>query len=76
MIIRYCLSLVAKSPAAYDKNRYDEKRGIGFLILPSRRRLRDYKNCIRPEQGFNSNIMLELRQKVKIFLIRKNLYFY
>ena len=45
----------------------DEKKGIGFLILPSRRRLRDYKNCIRPEQGFNPNIMFELRQKVQDF---------
>ena len=44
MIIRYCLSLAANSSAAYDKNQYDEKKGTGFLILPSRRRLRDYKN--------------------------------
>ena len=39
MIIRYCLFFAAKSSAAYDEIRYDEKKGTGFLILPSRRRL-------------------------------------
>lgn len=48
MIIRYCLGLVAKSSSAYDQMRYDEKSGTGFLVLPSRRRLRDYKKYIRP----------------------------
>ena len=67
MIIRYCLSLAAKSSAAYDKIRYDEKKGTGFLILPSRCCLRDYKNYIKPERGFNPNIMRELRRKVKDF---------
>ena len=42
MVIRYCLSLASKSAAAYDDMRYDEKTGTGFLILPSRRSLRDY----------------------------------
>ena len=53
MIILYCLSPVAKSPAVYDELRYDEKINSGVLILPSRRRLRDYKNYIRPERDFN-----------------------
>ena len=44
MIIRYCLALAAKSPSAYDDIRYDEKRKTGFLVLPSRRCLHDYKN--------------------------------
>ena len=57
MIIRFCLSLAAKSASAYDDIRYDEKSGTGILILPSRRRLRDYKNYIRPERGFNKSIM-------------------
>ena len=39
-----------------------------MLILPSRRRLRDYKNYVKPELGFNPNIMRELRHKVKDFL--------
>ena len=42
MAIKYCLGLAAKSPAAYDHFRYEEKNQTGFLILPSRRRLRDY----------------------------------
>ena len=67
MIIRYCLALCAKSSAAYDAIRYDEKSGTGFVILPSRRRLRDYKNYIRPERGFNSKIINELATKIKDF---------
>ena len=51
MIIRYCLSLAAKSSSFYDEIRYDENNKSGFLVLPSRRRLRDYKNYIRPQQG-------------------------
>ena len=72
MIIRYCLSLAAKLSAADDKIRYDENTGTGFLIFPSRHRLRDYKNYIKPERGFNPDIMHELRHK-KNFQIRKNL---
>ena len=67
IIIRYCLSLAAKLSAAYDEIRYGEKKGTSFLILPSRRRLRDYKNYIKPEQGFNPIIMRELRHKVNYF---------
>ena len=67
MIIRYCLALCAKSSAAYDAIRYDEKSGTGFVVLPSRRRLRDYKNYIRPERGFNSKIIKELAAKIKDF---------
>ena len=47
-MIRFCLSLASKSASAYDDIRYDEKSGTGILILPSRHRLRDYKNYIRP----------------------------
>ena len=67
MIIRYCLGLASKSPAAYDEIRYDEKTNSGFVILPSRRRLRDYKNYIRPEQGFNKHVINELRDIVLKF---------
>ena len=67
MITRYCLSLVVKSPAVYDELRYDEKNNSGVLILPSGRRLRDYKNYIRPERGFNPFIIKELIDKVKEF---------
>ena len=67
MVIRYCLSIAAKSPSAYDDLRYDEKAGTGFLVLPSRRRLRDYKNYRRPERGFNSHIIDELKSKIEHF---------
>ena len=67
MIIRFCLSLASKSASAYDDIRYDEKSGNGILILPSRRRLRDYKSYIRPERGFNKNIINELKNKIKNF---------
>lgn len=67
MIIRYCLGLAAKSPSFYDEIRYDEKTKAGFVILPSRRRLRDYKNYIRPQQGFNKDVILELKKIVENF---------
>ena len=67
MIIQFCLSLAAKSASAYDDIRYDEKSATGILILPSRRRLRDYKYYIRPGRGFNKNIINELKNKMKNF---------
>ena len=67
MIIRYCLGLAAKSPAVYDEIRYDEKTNSGFVILPSRRCLRDYKNYIRPQQGFNKDVINELKHIVSNF---------
>ena len=35
MITWYCLALQAKSAAANNEIRYDEKTGTGFVILPS-----------------------------------------
>ena len=67
MIIRYCLLLASKSAAAYDDIRYNEKTGTGFVILPSRRRLCNYKNYIRPQRGFNKDIVNGLLEKVKHF---------
>ena len=42
------LNLAAKSPSVYEEIRYDESQGTVFFILPSRRRLRDYKHYITP----------------------------
>lgn len=67
MIIRYCLALAAKSSSAYDDIRFDENNGTGFLMLPSRRRLRDYKNYIRPTQGFNKDVINELLKNIEQF---------
>ena len=61
MIIRFCLSVHSKSASAYKEFRdaLGKKKG-GFLRLPSKRRLRDYKNWVRPKCGFNDEIVLEL----------------
>jgi hypothetical protein len=61
------LGLAAKSPAAYEALRLNDKNNSGFLILPSRRRLRDYKNYVKPKLGFNKNIITELKDKIKDF---------
>ena len=55
MIIRYCLSIAAKSPSAY-------KELQEVLVLPSLRTLRDYKNYIRPKTGFSPDIIEELKK--------------
>ena len=65
MVIRYCLALQAKSGAPYSEIRYDEKTGTGFVVLPRQRRLRDYKNYIHPKQGFNHEIINELKNKIR-----------
>ena len=57
MIIRYCLGRAAKSPRFYDDIRYGGDNNTSFLMLPSRRRLRDYKDYIRPTQGFNRDVV-------------------
>lgn len=55
MIIRFCLSLASKSASTYD-----ELRSSNVLTLPSRRTLRDYKNAVKPEAGFNPEVIQEL----------------
>ena len=67
MIIRYCLGLAANSPSFYGDIRYGGNINTGFLMLPSRRQLRDYKNYIRPTQGFNRNVVNELAKNVENF---------
>ncbi len=47
--------------------RHDKSKGTGILILPSRRRSRDYKNYIRPQQGFNPEIVQGVIEKTKEF---------
>ena len=47
--------------------RYDERAGTGFDVLPSQRRLRDYESYIHPKQGFNHEIINELKHKIKYF---------
>ena len=58
MIIRYCLSLPAKSPSCYK-----ELRNSGILLLLSQRTLRDYRNFIRPKRGFMKVSCNSLKQR-------------
>jgi len=79
-ITRYCLALHSKSSSAYEDIRYNRKTATGFLILPSQRRLGDYKNyihpSIHPQRGFNKNIVEELKKTIEILLMKKNVWFY
>ena len=51
----------------YDEIRFGGKTNSGFVILPSCRRLRDYKNYICRQQGFNNAIIKELLDIVSKF---------
>jgi hypothetical protein len=51
-LTRYCLSIHAKSPAAYR-----ELQDSGVLVLPSERTLRDYRNFFKPQPGFNRHLL-------------------
>lgn len=55
MIIRLRLSLVAESPSCYE-----ELHNTGVLVLPSQRRLKDYRNAIKPKRGFQKEVIDEL----------------
>ena len=57
MIVRFCLSLAAKSPSAYG-----ELRNPNILILPSRGTHRDYKNAIRP-RPHDTYLLMRLKYK-------------
>ena len=67
MIIKFCLNLAAKSSSSYSDLRYNVKDGTGVLVLPSLRTLRDYKNYIRPQRGFNDQLFADLKEKTKNF---------
>lgn len=67
MIIKFCLSIAAKSSSSYKELRLDEKTGGGVLVLPSLRTLRDYKNYIKPRRGFNPQVVADLKHKTQLF---------
>ena len=50
MIIRFCLSLAAKSSSCYE-----ELRNSGLLVLPSQRTLRDYRNFVKRKPGYKKD---------------------
>ena len=66
-IIKFCLSLAAKSSSTYSDIRYDKSSGSEILVLSSLRTLRDYKNYIRPQRGFNNVVVEDLRKKTMLF---------
>ena len=66
-IIKYCLSIAAKSSSVYEQLRLDTKDGTGILQLPSQRTLRKYRNYITPQQGFNPQIIKDLEEKTRNF---------
>ena len=53
MVIRYALSLAAKSPSYYEEIRQSK-----ILVLPSQRTLRNY---IRPTRGYQDSVVEELK---------------
>ena len=57
MIIRFCISLAAKSESTYDK-----LHDLRIVALPSRRTIRDYQNAIKPNVGFNPPVIAELNR--------------
>ncbi len=67
MIIKFCLAVAAKSTAAYNELRLNDKVGSGVMVLPSLRTLRDYRNYIRPKRGFNDMVVTELQSKTSNF---------
>ena len=54
MIIRFCISLAAKSASKYDK-----LRDSNIVVLLSRKTLCDYWNAIKPNVGFNPPVTAE-----------------
>ena len=62
MIIRFCLSLAAKSPSCYE-----ELRNSRVLVLPSQRRLKDYRNAIKPKRGFQKEVIEVLKSETSSY---------
>ena len=60
-IIRWCISLFAKSPAAYR-----QLSGSGFLSLPHPKTLQSYINFTKPSSGLNKDVIELLAGELKI----------
>ena len=72
-IIRCYLTLAAKSPSFYNDIRCDGNSKTNFLMLPSRRRLRDYKSYIHSTQGLNHDVINELLKMLITFYKKINI---
>ena len=55
IIIRFCLSLTAKSVSCFE-----ELRNSGVLKFSSQRTIRDYRNFVKSKPGFNKPVNDEL----------------
>ena len=62
MVIRFCLSLAVKSPSCYE-----ELRKSKVWVLPSQRRLKDYRNVIKPQRGFQEEVIEQLRTETDCY---------
>ena len=60
MIIHLALSLMTKSPSAYE-----ELQKTGVLALPDSRTLKDYRNFVKPRPGINPQVVEELIDATK-----------
>lgn len=69
-MIRFCLSLASKSPVCYEEFRNSE-----VLVLPSQRRLKDYRNAIKPKRGFQKEVLDVLIAETE-HLISSNTWFF
>ena len=55
----------------YEDIRFDEQSQNGYLIFPSRRRLRDYKSYILPQREFNPGVINKLDEMLKSYSEQK-----
>ena len=62
MIIRFSLSLAAKSPSCYE-----ELRNSKVLVLPSQRRPGYYRNAIWPLRGFQDEVVRVLESETESY---------
>ena len=46
MIIKFCLTIAAISPTAYEEIWLNQQKGSGILVRPSQRTLGDYRNTL------------------------------
>ena len=46
---------------------FEELRNSKVLVLPSQRRLRDYRNAIRPQAGFQEAVVEELKEQTNSY---------
>ena len=67
MIIKFCLAIAAKSTIVYEKIWLNQQKVSWTIVLQSQRTLRDYRNYIRPQHGFNPEVVNELSSKTQDF---------